>query len=114
MGRMSELAAERAEAAEPDGPPCIQKIITHYAYPPIPIRSMDWVAYYDGDEPDDDGAMACGHGPTEQAAIDELVDLFPREGVGECPDCARSGAFIRAHCASCEGTGIQPVTETTD
>lgn len=111
MGRMSELALEQTDAAQP-GPFRGRRIITENLYPPIPIRVMDWVAYYEDEEPDDDGAMACGRGETEQAAIDELVDLHPREGEGECPDCARSGAFIRAHCASCEGTGIQPITET--
>lgn len=54
------------------------KIITRHVYPPIPIRSFDWCAWYDGDEPDDNGSMACGYGKTAQEAIDDLVDTYPR------------------------------------
>lgn len=52
------------------------KIITHYLYPPIPMRQFDWVAYRDGDEPDDEGFMLCGFGTTEQEAIQELQDIM--------------------------------------
>ena len=34
-----------------------RKIITTFIYPPIPIRSCDWQAHFDGDEPDDNGQM---------------------------------------------------------
>lgn len=50
-----------------------RKIITTYVYPPIPIRSMDWQAHFDGDEPNDNGAMLVGRGATEQEAIDDLL-----------------------------------------
>lgn len=40
----------------------------------------EWCAYYDDDEPDDDGGMDRGWGKTEEEAIQELKDLYPREG----------------------------------
>jgi hypothetical protein len=55
------------------------KIITTFVYPPIPIRSMDWQAHYDDDEPNDDGQMATGSGQTEAEAIQDLIDNHPRE-----------------------------------
>lgn len=109
MGKMSEIAAEQAAAAGPEQD--MQKIITAHVFPPIPWRHFDWQAYYDGDEPDDDGGMCVGHGATEQEAIDDLVDTFPRQGEGQCPDCFFMTPFGKAHCASCEGTGIQLITE---
>lgn len=57
-----------------------QKIITQHIYPPIPIRDMDWQATYDGDEPNDAGSMAVGHGATEALAIADLTTNYPREG----------------------------------
>jgi hypothetical protein len=45
-----------------------RKIITRHVYPPIPVRSMDWIAYFDGSE----GGLQ-GEGATEQAAIDDLM-----------------------------------------
>ena len=53
----------------------MRKIVTSFVYPPIPIRSCDWAAYFDDDEPDDDGNMMVGRGATEQAAIQDLLDL---------------------------------------
>jgi len=57
------------------------KIVTQFVNPPIPVRSMDWQAHYDDDEPDDNGRMAVGHGATEQDAIDDLTEHHPREEV---------------------------------
>lgn len=51
------------------------RIITVHEYPPIPIRSFDWVAYRDGNE---EGAR--GWGSTEAAAISDL------EATEECDD----------------------------
>lgn len=48
------------------------KISTRFICPPIPIRSFDWEATYDGDAPDDQGKMLVGHGATEQEAIADL------------------------------------------
>jgi hypothetical protein len=52
------------------------KINTDFVYPPIPIRAFDYCAYFDGDEPDDDGRMLCGHGRTPEAAMIDLVEQF--------------------------------------
>lgn len=57
----------------------IPKIRTDFIYPPIPIRSFDWQAVYDNDEPDDEGRMAHGNGATETEAIVDLIENHPRE-----------------------------------
>jgi len=88
----------------------MQKIVTNHVYPPIPIRTCDWLAYYDGDEPSDSGSMPHGYGATEQEAIDALVRDHPRTE-GQCPDCFGMTAFGVAHCANCDGTGTQPKIE---
>lgn len=56
------------------------KVRTTHEYPPIPDRSMDWSAVddnaYDVDC-DQDGFFSTsptGRGPTEQAAIDDLME----------------------------------------
>ena len=64
------------------------KIRTMHVYPPIPIRSMDWQASYDDDEPDDEGRMATGHGSTEAEAISNLMHDNPRSG-NPCPSCGK-------------------------
>lgn len=48
------------------------KIKTNHIFPPIPDRSMDWCAYYDGEEERGD----YGYGPTEEAAIADLVTNY--------------------------------------
>jgi len=48
----------------------MQKIITTLVNPPIPIRSFDWSAHYDGDE---EGFV--GRGSTEQEAAAELLEI---------------------------------------
>lgn len=53
-----------------------------------------------------------GFGETEQEAIDDLVANFPKEGKGQCPDCYFMTPFGKAHCASCEGSGVQCETVT--
>jgi hypothetical protein len=47
----------------------MDKIITTFDYPPIPIRNYDWSAVREGY---DEGDLI-GHGKTEQEAIDDLV-----------------------------------------
>ncbi len=42
-----------------------------YVYPPIPIRSFDWCAYYEGD--DHEGPR--GWGATREEAIAELKEI---------------------------------------
>lgn len=56
----------------------IPLIRTNHDYPPIPIRSMDWRAWYDSAEPDDDGNMDTGEGATETDAIADLIGNHPR------------------------------------
>ena len=46
-----------------------RKIITHYDPPPIPYRGWDYCAMREGDTGED----LCGHGATEQDAIDDLI-----------------------------------------
>ena len=48
------------------------KIITSFLYPPIPVRSFDWLAYYDGREE----AGEYGYGETEEAAIKDLKACY--------------------------------------
>ena len=52
------------------------KIVTTFVYPPIPLRNCDWAAHYDGEE---DEQMAIGFGTTEQDAVRDLTENFPRE-----------------------------------
>lgn len=58
------------------------KIDTTHVYPPIPERRFDWSATlddYDG-APDSSGPCSfIGRGPTEQAAIDDLVVQLEEE-----------------------------------
>lgn len=52
-----------------------RKIVTSYVHPPIPIRSNDWCAYYDGDE-------ELGHygwGRTEAEAVADLKENFDED-----------------------------------
>lgn len=50
-------------------PRLLRKIHTSHVYPPIPVRSFDWQAIFDGYEPGD----SIGTGKTEQEAIDWLI-----------------------------------------
>lgn len=47
-------------------------IRTDHVFPPIPLRNTDWCAYYDGCEE----RCEYGWGPTEAAAIKDLVDNY--------------------------------------
>ena len=46
------------------------KIITHFEYPPIPIRNFDWCATRNDYEP----GCPIGWGRTAQEAIQDLLD----------------------------------------
>lgn len=46
------------------------KIITHFEYPPIPVRHFDWSAVTDNYE----GGAPIGWGATEQEAIADLTN----------------------------------------
>jgi hypothetical protein len=50
-------------------------IRTEHVYPPIPTRWHDWCAFYDGEEE----LGQYGWGATEQEAINDLRDMYPRE-----------------------------------
>jgi len=52
-----------------------EKIIISFVYPPIPTPDFDYAAHWDGDEPNDDGQMLQGRGPTAIAAVRDLMDL---------------------------------------
>ena len=59
----------------------VMKIRTEFIHPPIPLREFDWSATYDdydGAE-DSDTRGHIGYGRTEQDAIANLVENFPRE-----------------------------------
>ena len=75
----------------------MRKIVTYHAYPPIPVRTFDWLAYYDGDEE----AGQYGHGPTEEAAIADFI-----ENCQEDCDLRLDGPAKAAQAArcSCRGT----------
>jgi hypothetical protein len=62
----------------PDDSGAAVKIITHFVYPPIPVRNMDWQAVTDNYDCDcdQDGYFSrdpMGHGATEQEAIADLM-----------------------------------------
>jgi hypothetical protein len=59
------------------------KIVTRYWAKPFPLRQFDWEASFDGDEPNDAGSMAIGHGRTEAEAITDLIENYPLED-GAC------------------------------
>lgn len=48
----------------------MRKIVTSFAYPPIPVRNMDWCAHYDGEEE----AGNYGWGATEAEAIRDFME----------------------------------------
>lgn len=47
----------------------MEKIITTHVFPPIPVRTSDWSAHYDGDE---EGHV--GWGTSEAEAIGDLLE----------------------------------------
>jgi hypothetical protein len=52
------------------------KIITTNIFPPIPVRTFDWCAYFDGQEE----AGHYGYGATEQEAIVDLTMNYEEPG----------------------------------
>lgn len=47
----------------------MKKIITDHVYPPIPIRTFDWCAFYEGDAE----SQNYGWGKTKEKAIQDLI-----------------------------------------
>lgn len=50
------------------------KVHTDFVYPPIPLRDFDWSAVFDDYDGAEDANCPIGRGPTEQAAIADLLD----------------------------------------
>jgi hypothetical protein len=55
------------------------KIITNYAYPPIPIRQFDWSAITDNYE----AGSPIGYGETKDQAVADLLDQLDEDTVAE-------------------------------
>lgn len=55
--------------------PICTVIKVEYIYPPIPIRSFDYCAWYDGEEE----LHHYGYGETANTAVFDLLDNYPRE-----------------------------------
>jgi len=49
---------------------CSERIVTRHICPPVPSKAFDWEATRESYEP----GWPIGHGPTEQAAIDNLIE----------------------------------------
>jgi len=47
-----------------------KRIVTEHLYPPIPVRTMDWCAFFDGEEE----LGRYGYGRTEAEAVADLLD----------------------------------------
>lgn len=52
-----------------------EKIVTDFWRKPGPTDKFDWCAYFDNDEPNDNGSMMQGFGPTEAEAVADLLQL---------------------------------------
>lgn len=50
-------------------------IVTSHIYPPIPIRTMDWCAYFDGEEE----LGGYGYGRTEEEAVADFINNLDEE-----------------------------------
>lgn len=50
---------------------------TRFVDPPIPT-GFEWFAFYEGDEPNEEGCQPTGYGSSEQAAIENLLVTHPR------------------------------------
>jgi hypothetical protein len=48
------------------------KIVIDHVYPPIPIRTCDYVAYIDGDEE----SRRTGWGETASEALQNFIELY--------------------------------------
>jgi len=54
------------------------RIVTEHVYPPIPDRRWDWSAV--DDETYDGPGSPIGYGPTEAAAIADLLETIEERG----------------------------------
>lgn len=74
LKREALAGLDRLDATLVNMPPLLDdeplpKIVTTHVYPPIPIRTFDWCAYFDGEE--EDGNY--GYGATRAEAIADFV-----------------------------------------
>lgn len=51
-----------------------RKIITHFDYPPIPVRNCDWSAVFDDYDGAEDSNCPIGRGATEKEAVQDLIE----------------------------------------
>lgn len=73
----------------------MEKIITSYDYPPIPIRNYDWSAIR---ESYDEGDLI-GYGKTEQEAIGDLIEI---ESESDLSGCCCAAIIYTDICSSCK------------
>jgi len=78
-----------------------RKVITDHIYPPIPVRHMDWCAWFEGEEE----AGEYGYGPTEADAIADLLDNADEYPTALASEVDPHGLFERAYA---EVAGVQP------
>lgn len=72
------------------------RIVTEHVNPPIPVRTSDWCAYYEGHE--ESGEY--GYGATEAEAIADLKDNYGDPST-ECPMCHATVDEDYRYCAPC-------------
>lgn len=80
-------AADLARAMETRTTPDGRKIITDYAHPPIPVRSMDWSAITEDYDGAPDASCPHGTGATEKEAIADLL-----QQIQGCAALSKAGA----------------------
>jgi len=78
-----------------------RKIVTHHIFPPIPIRTHDWCAYYEGEE--ERGGY--GYGRTEAEAIHDFLDNHGFEDESETiiKRCVFPHCSCEMHCDTIPG-----------
>jgi len=74
-------------------------IKTEHVYPPIPERSFDWCAWFDGMDEETRGQ---GWGKTEAEAIENLKEMY---GI-ECTHCGKHDSDFRGKTCGVGGCPI--------
>ena len=70
--------------------------------PPIPIRSMDWVAHWDDYDGAEDSNHPIGTGTSEKEAVQDLIYNMH----GEETEAHRNALAKKYPCDDCGGTGL--------
>jgi hypothetical protein len=78
-------------------------IRTTFIHPPIPMRQFDWVAYYDGQEPDG----PTGWGRTEEEAIADLKEQAEPVTTEEVQRIRQNWEQYEAELARCRQEGAK-------